>query len=164
MATVDLLTLSFAAVSSIATCGWVIRNWKLRREDMPKIEMDCRLEKVLSGTTETVIKVTASIKNSGAVRHQFRSLRYDLRGMNASSITHGTLKILNQVNFNIPVRRNQRFFPKSWKYSFVDAGTTSTYTSVIAVPNSIDAFYLDVRMSYSDRESDFHQTTWVGIL
>jgi hypothetical protein len=163
-ATVDLLTLGFAAISSIATCGWVIRNWKLRREDMPRIEMDCRIEKIFVGNLKTIIKVCADVKNSGAVRHKFKHIKYDLRGLDGKTINHNSAKLLNQVDFDISLRNDQMFFPKSWEYSFVDAGTTSTYTSVIAIPNNVKVLHLNTKMLYSERESDFHQAIWVGVL
>ena len=162
--TVDLLTLGFATISSIATCGWVIRNWRLRREDMPRIEMDCRVEKIFVGDVKTIVKISADIKNSGNVRHKFKTMKYDLRGHDGKNVNHTSAKLLHQVDFDIPVRNDQLFFPKTWQYSFVDAGTTSTYTSVIAVPNNIKVMHLSARMLYSERESDFHQAMWVGTL
>ena len=158
----DVMTLCMSAMSALATCTWVIRNWRLRREDFPRIDIDCRVNEVSRNQTHTMVEIVAEVKNTGSVRHKIRNICYTLRGACNDSLAEGDETQLSQVMFPVEIRHDQRFFPASWVYSFVDAGNTSTYRNVILVPNDVDVFHLTVRMQYDDKESDFHSASWTG--
>ena len=158
----DILTLCFSMTSALATCAWVIRNWKLQREDFPRIELDCRVRHISRSDSNSMVEISADVKNTGKVRHKIRNISYSLRGAVMDEAREGDDVHLNQVIFPVEIRENQRFFPASWVYSFVDAGSTSTYRNVILVSNDVDIFHLNVRMQYEDEASDFHSASWTG--
>jgi len=158
----DIITLCLSAISATATCAWVLRNWHRQREDFPKIDLSCGIKPIIRTPTHTLVDVTADVKNSGKVRHSIKNMTYNLRGARKDSLIEGDDLYLSQVIFPIVIRSDQRFFPASWVYSFVDSTNSTTYRNVILVPNDIDVFHLTVRMQYDERKSDFHSASWTG--
>ena len=156
------MTLCLSAISAAATCAWVLRNWHRQREDFPKIDLSCCVRAITRTPTHTLVDVTADVKNSGRVRHNIKNMTYDLRGARKDALTEGGDLYLSQVIFPVVIRKDQRFFPTEWQYSFVDATNTTTYRNVILVPNDVDIFHLTVRMQYEEKVSDFHSASWTG--
>lgn len=162
MSTIEIVSLSFSMISSMLTVAWFLRERKIKREEFPKIEMDCHLEEICKCQGGSVAQVIVSIKNSGHVRHTFRRLRFDLLGNDLSQIVEEKDQVLGQVQFPIQIRKKQNMFPREWVYSFVDAGSTSTYRNILFIPDSAKLLSLTARMFYDDADSDFHSCSWTG--
>ncbi len=151
-------------ITNLFTAGWLIRNWLRRREDYPKIDLNCGVKLIYRDTTHSLAEVWCEIVNTGSVRHKYRKLTYNLRGHVGSGMEDTNLTTMGEMEFPIIIRERQRFFPQSWVYGFADAGVTSRHRQVIVIPNNMKVLSLRCRMGYEDVESDFHTASWVGVL
>lgn len=149
-------------VGWFATGFWFLREHIKKRNDFPRINLHVSMREITKSSDSRVVEVTAEVENTGEVRHVFRSIKYDVRGSDAQDLRESQ-KALGQVSLPISVVRKRRFFPKSWEYSFVDAGQKSTYKHLILVPAEVKIAQLRVIMSYDEEESDFHSAVWNGV-
>jgi hypothetical protein len=140
---------------------WILRDHLRKRNDFPRINLHASLREIARSGNDRVVEVVAEIENSGNVRHVFRSITYSIRGSRLKDLMNDPT-ILGQVHLPIVVTRSRRFFPRSWEYSFVDAGQKSTYRHLITIPRWVRLAQLHVIMSYDDAESDFHSAMWNG--
>jgi hypothetical protein len=148
-------------VGWLVTGAWMLRTWYVRREDKPRINVIANLRKIYSNEQQQIVEIEAQIANSGDVRHIFRDMTYSLRGSDLSNIKSSE-KALGQVELDYERADCVRFFPETWGYSFVDAGQTSTYRTIVELPASIKLLKLTVNMKYGEHESDFHSAAWFG--
>lgn len=151
-------------VTNLVTASWLIRNWLRRREDYPKIDLNCGVKLIHRDSAHSLVEVWCEIVNTGAVRHKYRKLIYSLRGHDGAGLGGAGATGMGEMEFPIAIRDRQRFFPLTWVYGFADAGVTSRHRQVIVIPNDAKVLSLRCRMGYEDLESDFHTASWVGIL
>ena len=142
-------------VGWFVTGVWIFKDHLKKRADFPRINLHASMREIAKSGDGRVVEVAAEVENTGDVRHVFRSVKYDVRGSDMHGLK-GSQKALGQVNLPMSIVRGRRFFPKSWEYSFVDAGQKSTYKHLILVPAKVKIAQLRVIMSYDDEESDFH--------
>jgi hypothetical protein len=143
------------------TGAWFIRQHFKRRDDFPRVNVHSSMREIAKSEDKRIVEVIAEIENTGEVRHKFRSIVYDIRGSALENMSEKAGP-LDQVHLPILVARDRRFFPKSWEYSFVDAGQKSTYRHLISIPTNVKLVQLKVTMIYEDEESDFHRSFWHG--
>ena len=151
-------------LTNLVTAGWLVRNWLRRREDYPKIDLNCGVKLIHRDTTHSLVEVWCEIVNTGSVRHKYRKLTYSLRGHEGTGLQSAGETGIGEMEFPVVIRERQRFFPHTWVYSFADAGVTSRHRQVIVIPNKAKVLSLRCRMGYDDLESDFHTASWVGVL
>lgn len=147
----------------ILTGAWMLRNWYIRREDHPRIGMTAEVVKLYRSQHFQVVEVSATAANTGDVRHVFKDIRYTLRGTNLKNPTPNP-NLMGQLDLPIVIGKDVSFFPLSWQYSFVDAGQTSTYKTLLVVPIDVKILKLSVKMQYADPDSDFHSAAWYGYI
>jgi hypothetical protein len=136
---------------------WLLRNWKLRREDYPKIGMSVECVDIYADKTERILEVVVSIKNEGEVRHKFRDLTFTIAGSKSKSSSS-----TNLLPFQITAAKDIKLIPSSWEYSFVDSGQVSTYKRLVTIPPDLKVVRCVAKMMYEDPESDFHSAIWHG--
>ena len=148
-------------VGWFVTGAWIFRDHLKKRADFPRINLHASMREIAKSGDGRVVEVAAEVENTGDVRHVFRNIKYGIRGSDIKSLS-ASKRALGQVDLPKVIVHDQRFFPKSWEYSFVDAGQKSVYRHLILIPNDARLIQLQVIMLYEDEESDFHSATWNG--
>lgn len=138
---------------------WLLRNWKVRREDYPKIGMSLECKQIYADHCERILEVVVEVKNEGEVRHIFNDLSFTIDGSKSLRGSQGS----SLLPFQVDLHKDVRLFPRSWEYSFVDAGQTSTYKRLVKIPSSFKLLRCVAKMKYRDAESDFHSVIWHGV-
>lgn len=136
---------------------WLLRNWKLRREDYPKIGMSVECVEVFADNVDRILEVVVTVKNDGEVRHKFQDLTFTITGSKNAGTTASRLLPLNPTAV-----KDVKLVPSAWEYSFVDSGQISSYKRLVTVPSSLKILQCVARMKYQDPESDFHSAIWHG--
>lgn len=136
---------------------WLLRTWKVQREDFPKIGMQVDCKEIYADDTDRILEVEVNVKNEGLVRHLFQDLTFTIVGSRVSPRFKTRL-----LPFQITVVKDVKLIPKSWEYSFVDSGQTSSYKRLVTVPSDLKILRCVARMRYNDAESDFHSAIWHG--
>ena len=147
----------------IITGAWMLRTWYVRREDKPRIGMSAEVNRLYRNQQVQVVEVVATVSNTGDVRHIFRDIAYTLRGSDMKVLTSNP-NLMGQLDLPVLLANRVSFFPTSWSYSFVDAGQTSTYKTLLVIPADVKMLKLSVRMWYDDPDSDFHSAAWFGYI
>jgi hypothetical protein len=147
----------------VVTGAWMLHGWYIRREDKPRIGMSATLNRIYRNTAEQVVEIVVSIENTGEVRHVFKDITYSLRGSDTKVLTTNP-GLLGQLDLPVVLADDQRLFPESWEYSFVDAGQTSTYRALIVIPAAVKLLKLSAIMKYEEKVSDFHSAVWYGYI
>lgn len=145
----------------IFTGAWMLRNWYVRREDKPRIGMTAEVNRLYRNQQVQIVEVSSSVANTGDVRHVFKDITYTLRGSDMKGFASNP-QLMGQLDLPIVLAKHVSFFPAAWQYSFVDAGQTSTYKTLLVIPADVKILKLSVKMQYSDPDSDFHSAAWFG--
>lgn len=131
-------------VAVIVAGWWTYRRFIRVREDHSRIDATAGLHFIGTHDGAHLAVVTATVKNTGAVRHFIRDMRFDLRVLRDGHPVKFSEKALGQVSFPDRLYAEQRFFPESWVWSFVEPGVENTYRYTVALP--LDARFVLVKV------------------
>ena len=146
------------AVAILVTGGWAYRKFVAQREGESKLDVTAGLDFVGTHEDKTVAVVIASVANTGNVRHHVTDMTFDLRLLRESDPVERAPQALGQVNFPLRVYADQRFFPESWVWSFIEPGVTNVYRYSVALPADARFALVSVRVALPG--DDEFATSW----
>lgn len=148
----------YAEPASIVIGGvWAYWRFVFQRDRYPRVTLTPRIEQVAWHSGERVVRVSVDVRNEGSVRLIVPEMRYTLRTLRyGDPVVDGGPEILGQPEFpHVEVHRRPFTHPRH-VYAFVDAGTTTTFTSVARVSASAHVALAQVTLRYRDPGSEFH--------
>ena len=114
---------------------WTYRRFIRQRDDHARLDLTADLEFVGTQAGQHLVVVHLVVVNAGTVRHRFSDLCFDLRTIEADTpLKAGDAHVLGQVSFPTVIHRNQRIFPSSWVWSFIEPGATNRYRYATSIP------------------------------
>jgi hypothetical protein len=127
-----------AQVLALALGGvWTYRRFIRQREDHARLDLTADLQFIGVQGDQHLAVVELAVTNDGVVRHRIQDLRFSLRTTRAeASLVRGDEAILGQVLFPAVHYRDQRMFPKSWVWSFVEPKATNRYRFAVLIPRT----------------------------
>lgn len=136
---------------------WAYWRFVFQRDRYPRVTLTARIEQVAWHAGERIVRVSVDVRNDGSVRLIIPRMRYTLRTLRVDDpLKDGDDDLLNQPVFpHVEVRRRPFTHPRH-VYAFVDAGTTTTFTSVARVHPDARIALAQVTLRYRDPRSDFH--------
>ena len=126
-------------VGAVLVAGlWTWKRFIRTREDHPYLDVTAGLEIIgehmALGGPATLAVVTATVHNAGKVRHTISAMHFDLRVVEGNDLLVPSEVALGQAAFPRKLYDEQRFFPKSWVWSFVEPGATNVYRYSVVIP------------------------------
>lgn len=144
-------------VSVILGGAWAYWRFVYQRDRYPRVTLTPRIEQVAWHGGGRIVRVSVDVRNDGNVRLIIPRMRYTLRTLREGDpIEDGDDDLLGQPKFpHVEVHR-RRFTHPRHVYSFVDAGTVTTFTSIARVHGDARIALVQVNMRYRDPDSEFH--------
>ena len=148
-------TIILSVITSLIGGIWILRNSLLKRELHPKLEIspDLTLESE-EGANFVLIKI--KISNHGAVR-----LYFDRAFFSVSYIKNNDLlkveadREIPRIKFENKLLEKIPFFPKKWKYSYVEPSSDNHYVFSILIPNDAKYILISSKLFLREEKSDF---------
>jgi hypothetical protein len=148
----------YAPTIAIVVGGaWAYWRFVRERDRYPRVTLEARIEQVAWFGDERIVRVSVAAKNDGTVRLVIPKMRYTLRTLREGDpLEDGGENLLGQPVFpHVDVRRRPFTHPRH-EYAFVDAGTTTSFSSLARLPASARVVIAQVTLRYRDPRSDFH--------
>lgn len=155
----DLTDITTYAETTALLLGGAWAYWRFVRERdrYPRVTLTARVEQVAWHADRRLVRVSVDVRNDGSVRLIIPKMRYTLRTIREGDPpTDGGDDVLGQPVFpHVDVRRRPFTHPRH-EYSFVDAGTTATFSSLAYVHGDARVALAQVTLRYRDPDSEFH--------
>ena len=116
---------------------WTYRRFILTREDKSKIDASANFEVMGEHNGARLGVVTATISNSGKVRHKIMGMHFDLRVLQNYHALQTAQHRMGYVDFPEKLYSEQPLFPPEWKWSFVEPGATNHYRYSVILPPDV---------------------------
>lgn len=150
-------------VTAVLVAGlWTWQRFIRTREDFPSLDVTAGLEIVGTHASPagpaTLAVVTATVRNAGKVRHTLSTLHFDLRAVCEDDVLVPSETALGQAAFPRKLYDEQRFFPKSWVWSFVEPGATNVYRYSVVIPANARFALVSVKLPLAGDDEFF--TSW----
>lgn len=136
---------------------WAYWRFVRERDRYPRVTLDATIEQVAWFGDERIVRVSVTVRNDGTVRLVIPKMRYTLRTLREGDVLEdGGEGLLGQPVFpHVDVRRRPFTHPRH-EYAFVDAGTTTSFSSLARLPATAQVALVQVTLRYRDPRSDFH--------
>lgn len=136
---------------------WAYWRFVRERDRYPRVTLEARIEQVAWFGDERIVRVTVAVRNDGTVRLVIPKMRYTLRTLrDGDPLEDGGDAILGQPVFPHVDARRRPFTHPRHEYAFVDAGTSTSFSSLARLPASARVALVQVTLRYRDPRSDFH--------
>ena len=147
-------------VAAVCVAGaWTWKRFIRTREDHPHLDVTAGLEiigeHVAPSGPATLAVVTATVHNAGKVRHTISAMHFDLRVVEEDDVLVPSEAALGQAAFPRKLYDEQRFFPKSWVWSFVDPGATNVYRYSVILPANARFALVSVKLPLAGDDEFF---------
>ncbi len=116
---------------------WTYKKFILFREDESKIDADVTLEVVGEHQGQRLASVTATVRNSGKVRHRIHGMHFDLRVIREYHPLQQAEHRMGYVDFPEKLYSQQPLFPPEWEWSFIEPGATNSYRYSVILPPDV---------------------------
>lgn len=149
---------NYAQVVAIVGGGaWAYWRFVLQRDRHPRVTLTAHVEQVAWHGNRRLVRVSVDVRNDGVVRLIIPKMWYTLRTIHAGDLpVDGGDDIMGQPVFaHVEVRRRLFMHPRH-EYSFVDAGSTTSFSSLAYVHADATVATAQVTLKYRDPDSDFH--------
>ena len=150
-------------VTAVLVAGaWTWKRFIRTREDASCLDVTAGLEVIgehmaLTGPAYLAV-VTATVRNTGKVRHTIAAMHFDLRVVQDDDLLARSEAVIDQVAFPRKLYDEQRFFPASWTWSFVEPGATNIYRYSVILPADARFALVNVKLPLAGDDEFF--TSW----
>ena len=150
---------SVQALAVMLAGGWAYRKFNRTREDFPSLDVTVGLEVMgdhmsITGPARLAV-VTATIRNHGTVRHKLSTLHFGMRTLLKNDLLERSDVAMGQVAFHNRLHYNQRFFPESWIWSFVEPGGTNVYRYSVIIPADVKFVLISAKLPLEGEDEFF---------
>jgi hypothetical protein len=145
-------------ITSIIAGAWILKDFILKREFYPKVEIDLDLNTASGPDSKGNYLAIGSIKikNSGVARLYFKRAYFSVRLLEDGLDYHPKdIEGVLTVNFPNKLVDQASLFPKNWEYSFVDGGAENRYKFGIVIPSYSGSLLMKVKIFLPEKKSDF---------
>ena len=154
----DAISHSAEAIAIVVGGWWTYSKFIRNREGQSKIDVTADIEWLGTHEGKKLAVVTATVKNSGQVRHKIHDMHFDLRAVETGTALVPTEKAIGQINFPLELHERQPFFPAEWKWSFVEPESTNVYRYSVAIPVEVKFVLVTVKVLLPG--DDEFSTSW----
>lgn len=147
-------------VAAVFVAGaWTWKRFIRTRDDHPHLDVTAGLEIIgehmALGGPAILAVVTATVHNAGKVRHTISAMHFNLRAVLLEDDLHTSEVVLGQVAFPCKLYDEQRFFPRSWVWSFVEPGATNVYRYSVVIPTNARFALVSVKLPLAGDDEFF---------